>query len=973
MTLCFQKIYVVFFLLLTSIIYAQEPVFVHLEEKDGLPDKAFYDVVEDDNGIIWLASDRGLYYYDGHSYELLTHPNQKGLAVFNLLKDANNHIWFTNLSNQLFVVKNGEIELIGNFNDLLTGSLASLTDMPNHIVINSGSYLIIINKQTGEIAHEERVRIHMKPFLFQNALYVTISKGGEKEFLCKIDLHTFEKQLINGLNVNFKSHRSSLGVPLNDTFVFFVNGLRKKAFFKLTKGDKIIPLQHQLPPYRLISVQTINDELWLCTEKGIIVCGVTGNTLYIKNRFLKDEFISQTIKDRHDNYWITTINNGVYVIPNSEIRAISFPNTNDAIKQMYVGHNNHLIFSTIKYQLYAYQQKIFQKVKLPYHKDISYVYYNPYTEKYNVEVETYGYLLLNKNFQWVGNKALGNTIKELQFVDEETLLVSTNVSFAILKSSNSKLYKHKYFDTKRSYACLYDAESKQSYYSNTKGLFVLDASLQPKEITYKGKSLFIKKMNQTPDGRIWCLSFKKGLFVLENNEVVAKYTTKNGLLSNFNSHIASFENHVWIAGEKGLQQIDYTQNTIRNLTKNDGIPSYEFTGLEIKNHQVYVSTRKELCFFNERKVFKNNQTIEPYFTSIEIADSVVVPTQKMYHLAHDQNKLKFKYNTNGFLSKNNINYMYKLSRVDADWQKGTLGVNEVLYNSLPAGDFVFELRAFDGENISKTITLQFQIAQVYYKTWWFYALMTLLIVFVIWYIFYKINRQKNQRQQNLLEQQTKDLENIRLKLESLRSQMNPHFIFNALNSIQDYIIQNEKSLARRFLVKFSELIRMYLEHSQRDTIAVSEEIEALQIYLELEKERFETTFTYQLKVAKNLENSQLTIPTFLIQPYIENAIVHGLLHKENHRNLHIEFTASEELTNMTCTITDNGIGRAASEKINKNRPFKPKSFSTMANQKRIDLLNKTYQKPIRLQIIDNFEANEASGTTVIINIPTQQL
>ncbi|MEM6721470.1 MAG: histidine kinase [Bacteroidota bacterium] len=950
-----------------------------MEEKDGLPDKAFYDVVEDDDGIIWLASDKGLYRYDGYSYTLLTHPNQRGLAVFNLVKDVHNQIWFTNLSNQLFVVKNGVIQLFGTFNELLVGNLATLTDVPNHIVISSGNYLIIVNKQTGKIVYTEKLRIHIKPFLFQNALYVGVSKGEKKEFLYTIDLITFETKRVHDLAVNFQTYRQSLGMSLQDEVVFFVNGLRTKAFYKLTKDDTIIPLQHQFPPIRIISIQTISNELWFCTEKGVIVCTLTGNTLHIKNHFLQDEFASQITKDQHENYWVSTTNNGVFVIPNPEIKAIQLPRKNDSFKRMFVGHTGNLLFSTIKYQLFTYTplQKSLQHIQLPYQEDIRYVFYDPYEKKYNVEIEGYQYILLSRDFDWIANasdKLKSVSVKEHAFMSDGQLMVSTNYNFAILsadKTSNTMRYE--YIDRKRSYACLYDEKNKYSYYSNTKGLFVVDAALQPKEITCKGESVLIQKMTQTRDGRIWCLSFKKGIFVLENNEVITNYSTENGLLSNFNSHIASFENHVWIAGEKGLQQIDFAQHTIRNLTKNDGIPSYEFTGLHIQNHQVYVSTRNELCFFDERKVFKTIHTIEPYFTSIEIADSVVAFSPEGYHLKHHQNKIKIKYNTNGFLSKNNVNYIYKLSGVDPDWQKGIVGINEVLYNSLPAGNFVFELKAFEGENISKTITIQFQIAQVYYKTWWFYALITILIIFVIWYVFYRMNKQKNKRQQNLLAQQTKDLENIRLKLESLRSQMNPHFIFNALNSIQDYIIQNEKSLARRFLVKFSELIRMYLEHSQRDTITISEEIEALQIYLELEKERFETTFSYQLKIAKILENSQVAIPTFLIQPYIENAITHGLLHKENHRNLHIKFETDEKLTHITCTIIDNGIGRAASEKINKNRPFKPKSFSTMANQKRIDLLNKTNQEPIKLRIIDNFEASEASGTTVIITIPTQKI
>jgi len=224
-------------------------------------------------------------------------------------------------------------------------------------------------------------------------------------------------------------------------------------------------------------------------------------------------------------------------------------------------------------------------------------------------------------------------------------------------------------------------------------------------------------------------------------------------------------------------------------------------------------------------------------------------------------------------------------------------------------------------------------------------------------------------QKETLEKEAINKQLIASQLENLRSQMNPHFIFNALNSIQDYIIQNEQSLARRFLVKFSELIRMYLEHSQVDTITVSEEMEALKLYLELEKERFEDNFLYKITTQDNLANSTLKIPTFLIQPYIENAIIHGLMHKEDNQELLVNFKINEVENSLICTVTDNGVGRKASEEINNNRLFKHKSFSTSANIKRIDLLNKSNTNPVAITITDNYTDNKAIGTTVRIKIP----
>ena len=216
----------------------------------------------------------------------------------------------------------------------------------------------------------------------------------------------------------------------------------------------------------------------------------------------------------------------------------------------------------------------------------------------------------------------------------------------------------------------------------------------------------------------------------------------------------------------------------------------------------------------------------------------------------------------------------------------------------------------------------------------------------------------------VIEQQYRDSE-----IKAITSQMNPHFIFNALNSIQDYIIHNEQKLARKYLVKFSRLIRIYLEHSQKQTISLQEEIDALQLYLDLEKARFEDSFLYTINVSKKLNSQDITIPTFLIQPHVENAIKHGLLHRKSNRKLDVLFNLNVKKTMLICTIKDNGIGRDASLKINAKR-IKPKSFSSEANKKRIDLFNKTNANPIHLEIVDNYdESRTVLGTTVLISIP----
>ncbi|WP_160129678.1 tetratricopeptide repeat-containing sensor histidine kinase [Kordia antarctica] len=253
------------------------------------------------------------------------------------------------------------------------------------------------------------------------------------------------------------------------------------------------------------------------------------------------------------------------------------------------------------------------------------------------------------------------------------------------------------------------------------------------------------------------------------------------------------------------------------------------------------------------------------------------------------------------------------------------------------------------------------------------ALFLLIAAALLYYSRMKVKKKEELLALELQETQkrlTLEKQYRKSEIKTLRSQMNPHFIFNALNSIQDYIIQNEQKLARTYLVKFSRLIRMYLEHSQQDSVSLMEELTALELYLELEKARFEDSFTYEIESADITNAETIQLPSFLVQPYVENAIKHGLLHRKENKQLHISFELDATGKFLLCTIKDNGIGREASAEINSRKLFKPKSFSSEANDKRIELLNKTRNHPIELQINDILSVDkEVVGTIVCIKIP----
>lgn len=194
----------------------------------------------------------------------------------------------------------------------------------------------------------------------------------------------------------------------------------------------------------------------------------------------------------------------------------------------------------------------------------------------------------------------------------------------------------------------------------------------------------------------------------------------------------------------------------------------------------------------------------------------------------------------------------------------------------------------------------------------------------------------NHRERKLLVEKN-ELENrlVEIKLESLRSQLNPHFVFNCLNSIQYYIQMNEKVLARDYLSKFSKLMRYFLESSRNDKISISEEINLLTLYLDLEKLRFENKFDYNIS---NSINGDYKIPTMILQPHVENSIVHGISHLEERKGK-IDISFISVNNGVTCSISDNGIGRKAATLIKANKQSKHKSRATEIIRERMEILN----------------------------------
>lgn len=271
-----------------------------------------------------------------------------------------------------------------------------------------------------------------------------------------------------------------------------------------------------------------------------------------------------------------------------------------------------------------------------------------------------------------------------------------------------------------------------------------------------------------------------------------------------------------------------------------------------------------------------------------------------------------------------------------------------------------------------------EIAKLNLRQQWLYSIIALSILSLLASFFlYRYRTQqlefKNQLIKEKSETKIKEAELQRkindITFSAIRSQMNPHFIFNTLNTIQSYVYSNDKKSASNYLGKFSELIRQILDNSNRQTISLEEEVHVLQLYLDIERARFGESFHAIIETDFDLFSKDILIPPMLIQPYVENAIKHGLLHLQGEKKLFIKITESADKDYINIIIDDNGIGREKSREINKIRSPHV-SFANGANERRIDLINQLLDKKTLLSIVDKKNADgTASGTTVNISIP----
>jgi hypothetical protein len=454
--------------------------------------------------------------------------------------------------------------------------------------------------------------------------------------------------------------------------------------------------------------------------------------------------------------------------------------------------------------------------------------------------------------------------------------------------------------------------------------------------------------------------------------------SKEGIIGNsINWLEVDKNNNLWAGTNTGLNKI-----VLDMLLNNDSLEVYNYNEQEGFLHpnvnvslldeagNIWLGTDESLvCMHIQQEMGNTKTTKKIELRNCEInGSSVSNQYSLLQELKYNLNYLHFDYDVINFINPEKDRFRYFLEGLDISWSDFS-DARHTTYPHLPPGKYTFRV---EGKNLNtglfySPLEIEIFIRVPFWRSWWFIGLMIIFILFaIVLYFKYSIDKTKKEEQKKA--EISKQLAELEMK--ALLAQMNPHFTFNAINSIQNYILDNEVDKALSYLSDFSKIIRQTLENATKEFISLDEEIDYIERYLNLEQMRFDKQFVYEIKVNSEIDRETTLIPPMIIQPYAENAIKHGLRHKKGKGKLIIEF-GMDEPNILSCFIEDNGVGRKTSEKINKTIRKNHNGAGMAITKNRIQKLKEVYKSDqYNVHVSDLLTSDKrAKGTRVEIHLP----
>ena len=923
--------------------FCQNPVLKKYTIDDGLPSNEVYHIMQDKKGYIWVSTSKGAARFDGNRFEVFTVEN--GLPDNEVLKsveDLSGRIWFISFTGPLTYYSDGYIHNSNNTNFLK--DLELMNTVVTFTPLSDGSIIISPNWYSSLLL----IDTVLSPYDFRN-YHNLISHDNQKVFM--LGGTKAESTEIND-HEPFSSYK-------NDTIVVTDSGnylIQNKHSFLIDNS------KFNLNWNRSLVKLDKEGFYWHSNAQGLLRYKMKSNgSIAVSQKYFDGIKVDDLFQDKDFNFWIATKGEGLYMIPSlhsvlyNKTSGLADNNVTTAIRS-----ENKILCGTLNGVLQTIENNKIVESKDLHANSIRKIMKDKDNNTYFLcDLDLY-----KNNTSSTKNIKSNTRYKSMSFGTSGELLVGGINK--IFKYADDKI--EPFFIKKiglRYYAIL-EQKAGTIWLGTEHGVYILENdSIRPFHHELKPFRGWIDDICMSKDHRILITTRDSGLAIITNQKIEF-ISTSDGLQSNTCSSLFSdtLSGAVYIGMEKGLSVINIEPNgsvKIKNYNASNGLICGSIYSVFESGGEILLSTNKGLLVFKENDLNTRIETPKVYITALNI-NSKNIPLKDTLILKHNENNFRISFNGISFRDPKTLEYRYRLFPVDTCWNV-TLS-NNVVYPDLASGTYHFSVEVRTGKGIWSTenATISFVINKPFWSTSWFLFLLFSFLLVSGWSIFrYRIfQAQKKHSITNAL---------LQTELKALRAQINPHFIFNSINSIQDFIFTNEPEEANEYLSKFAILMRMILQNSEKKTITLQEEIEFLQIYLQLENLRYSDKFDYEIVVEENMDTDDLFLPPMLLQLYIENAIIHGLSRLANKGKLIIDFKSANNY--LICTIKDNGIGRkkSAEKRMNANL-YQHKSFGMNTTNDRIQAINKSGTVKIEFQIIDLMDAEgNACGTEIILKFP----
>ncbi len=925
------------------------PAVMHFTIDDGLPSSEVHDIVQDSLGFWWLATDRGAVRFDGQSFHV--YDMDDGLpnpVVLRLFLDHQNRVWFYTINKQLAYYQQGKIHLY-NYNHLIENAyepnvIESFQVLPNNtVLLNQRLDECCLISPQGQVTYQHfDSKKESWRYLMLDSLVLLRQKHLP-------DSASMQQMMLTWQWPNGSQKTTKVALPSQTSPSLkpaFYNGKSNHLF----NSHQVYAIEDDLTirliftaPHNIIRVCQLDEErIAINTISGVYIFHrTTGKTTSL----LPSITTIHTMQDQHGGIWCTTFK-GVYYFPPTSV-------FNYATKDPFIS----MALSTDK-KVYFIEEGMLHKIVGLQVTRLQQLLVNNWAHRI-LPLYNNG-LLLSGNFAQYYD-VTNNCMVELNEVylrkhyddvaiHSDTLWLIEDYNLQIIAGNNPSIptYKKKIKLQHRG-QCVYRDSQGNVWIGSSSGLQKL---VQEKIVNVFEQipALNIRIADITEHNeQLYLATRGNGILIYHPETGTVKTIGKQeGLTVNQLDKIQVHHHRIWVASKGGIDCVVQQNDSIKAHHFSNHLPTREVLNFFIVNDTLWASTSKGISCLPLNNLWENQEQIRVHPKLLIDGHTHQVENRQSHHLNYQQNNLLVQWETTTYPEHGTPSFRYQLMPQQS-WVYTSDPKAELRH--LPWGNHQLnvEVRSEYGD-WTPAFTSRFIIAQPYWASWWFYTGIVLLLVLITWWLSRRYFRQRLARRKT--QQQLKELEH-----KALRAQMNPHFIFNALNSIQRFISENDADSSAIYLAKFAHLIRQIMENSAKSFVLLEEEIALIEQTLEIEQLRFKEKIQWHIQVDPLLLEQEVTIPAFSIQPIVENAVIHALSPKNEGGEIHI-YVSMHSNSLLQCKVIDNGMGIRSTKK---NQYEKHQSLGMKSINERLQLLHPQAGLTI--------EKTNQEGTSIVLLLP----